>query len=286
VTDPVERNTSHSRSTLGVVAICFNEAADLPGFLESVTGWADEIVLIDDGSTDETATLARAAGATVKFLESPRAEGEFFSDQRNKGIAAASSDWLLHMDIDERVTPAFKAEVDRAIQSSGYDAYRFRRLNFFLHRPMRGGGWQSWNQVHLARRSVLRFSGMYHEQCEVDAAPGRVGQLKQRMWHLNDDGYLERMRKSDLYCQEEAHDLERRGVSVHWWHMLLLPIREFLRTWVWRLGFRDGVPGLLFAAHAATAKFRACALLWDRQNTRSRASLEDRAKHDETSESP
>src|SRR2546428_14092308 len=93
------------RPTLGVVAISHNEETDMPGFLEHLLPWVDEIVIVDDGSTDETIQIARAAGPKVKIISSPRQPGEYYSHQRNKGIDAATSDWLLHMDIVERVTP-------------------------------------------------------------------------------------------------------------------------------------------------------------------------------------
>src|SRR5205814_9674367 len=138
--------------TLGVVAISHNEEQDLPSFLGHLLPWVDEIVLVDDGSTDHTPELAQAAAPKVKFITSPRQPGEYYSHQRNKGIDAAKSDWLLHMDIDERMTPELAEEILAGIREVGKDGYRFRRLNFFLHRPIRSSGWQNWNLIHLARR--------------------------------------------------------------------------------------------------------------------------------------
>jgi len=148
------------RVSLGVVAISYNEQEDMPGFLSNLIDWVDEIILVDDGSSDETEAICAAAGPKVKFLRQPREEGEYFSDQRNKGIAAASSEWLLHMDVDERVSKELAAEILIAIQNPDYDGFRYRRLNHFMHRPMYGGGWQDWNLIHLARRKLFHFGGM------------------------------------------------------------------------------------------------------------------------------
>jgi len=263
-----------SGPTLGVVAISHNEERDLVGFLENLLPWVDEIVIIDDGSTDRTVELARAAGSKVRLMIAPRQAGEYYSHQRNKGIAAAQSDWLLHMDVDERVTPALAAEIREAIQDPAKDGYRFRRLNFFLHRPMRGGGWQNWNLVHLARRDKFRFGGKMHESCHLDASADRVGQLRGLMWHLNDDGYLERLRKSYGYCQVEAENILERGQRVCWHHLLWPPLRLFLKRYLFQWGFRDGLPGLIAALSAAGATLRSYALVWDAQNQLSRQELE------------
>ncbi len=260
--------------TLGVVTICFNEQADLPGFLDHLLPWVDEIVIVDDGSTDRTAEIARSAGPHVRFLANPRAPGEFFSHQRNKGIAAARSDWLLHMDVDERVPPALAREIRAALPDAGKDGYRYRRLNHFLHRPMRGGGWQDWNLVHLARRDKLRFGGMFHESCELDAPEARVGQLAERMLHFNEADFEKRLRKSAQYLEETVSRVEARARPVTALDILARPAVEFLRKFLLKAGFRDGTPGLIAAIHAATAVFRAHAVVWDRQNAIPRSALE------------
>lgn len=263
-----------TKPTLGIVAISYNESQDLPGFLENLGSWVDEIVIVDDGSTDNTAEIAQSVGNKVQFVVLPRKEGEYFAQQRNKGIRLAESDWLLHMDIDERVTPELAREILQAIQDPDKDAYRYRRLNYFLHRPMQGGGWQDWNMVHLARRSLFHFEGMFHEDCVVDASEERIGQLQERMLHLNDKSYQARMRKSFIYCEEQAQRISKRYARLTWVHLLGLPLFEFFRKLIWKGGYRDGILGLLFAMHSAGAMFRACALSWDAQNYVSRSEIE------------
>jgi len=266
---------SNASPTLGVVAIALNEERDLPGFLSHLVNWVDEIVIIDDGSTDRTAEIARAAGPKVKFISTPRQTGEYYSHQRNKGIDTATSDWLLHMDIDERVTPELAQEIASAIREPGKDGYRFRRLNFFLHRPMRGGGWQKWNLVHLARREKFRFGGKMHETCLLDAPLERVGQLQGFMWHLNDFDYVERVRKNMVYMQVEAENLEERGVQVRWFHFVLPPLRRMFKAYFLNGGYRDGAAGVLYAMHVLTGTFNWYATAWARANCRPRADLEN-----------
>jgi glycosyltransferase involved in cell wall biosynthesis len=263
-----------TRLTLGVVTISYNEEEDLPGFLDHLLRFVDEIVILDDGSTDATGAIAEAAGEKVRFLVSPRSKGEYFSHQRNKGIDAAQSDWLLHMDIDERVPPALAREIRAAIADPARDAYRLRRVNYFMHRPMKGGGWPDWCQVHLARRGVLRFAGMFHEDCLVDVPQERIGSLATRILHFNENAFPKRLAKSDRYLEEVCAHLRRRRGRIGSDTIAAAFLREFVKRYILKLGFRDGTPGLISALHSATAQFRAHALVWDERNRRSRAELE------------
>ena len=265
------------KTSLGVVAICRNEEVDLPGFLAHLEGWADEIVLVDDGSSDNTLAIARAAGDHVQIIEQPMCDEEGFAGQRNRGIEAATCDWLLHMDIDERAPSALQREISEIIATTTDNGLRYRRLNFFLHRPMRGGGWQGWNRPQLARRGHHRFVNAVHEECLVE---GSVGQLQLAMWHLNDADYGERMRKSNQYCTLRAKALLANGRRSGPVHLTLRPAYVFLKHYLLQLGLRDGVPGLLAALHAASAEFRTWALVWDRQNAISREDIEQAANRD------
>ncbi|NJK81051.1 MAG: glycosyltransferase family 2 protein [Chloroflexaceae bacterium] len=267
-TPPISTSTVVERTyrpTIGVVVISKNEEREMPSFLAHLLPWVDEIIIVDDTSTDGTQALARAAGAKVRVIEQALHPTYGFAGQRNRGIAAATADWLLHMDMDERVPPDLIMEIQQAICNPARDAYRYRRLNFFLHRPMRGGGWQTWNKPQLARRGMHQFEHAVHEECIIQTTPDRIGQLQHQMWHLNDENYNERMRKSFQYSQAEADKLLTRR-QVRWYHLLAFPFWQFARLYVGKAGFRDGTPGLLAALHSACASFRAHALVWDQQN--------------------
>ena len=262
------------KQKIGVVAISYNEEADLPGFIANLKPWVDEIIIVDDGSIDNTEKIASAGGPKVKFLKSKRIQGQYYSDQRNKGIDASNSEWLLHMDIDERVTKELCQEILEAISSKHYDAFKFKRLNYFFHRPMKGGGWADWNLVHLARRDVLRFGGMYHESIQLKVKNERVGQLKNNMHHFNDDSYSERLRKSITYQEEVLLNLEKRNIKVRFGNMLLAIVREFVVKYCFKRGFLDGIPGFISAFHASFSVFKVYALLWEKQNKIHRSELE------------
>lgn len=263
-----------ARPTLGVVAIAKNEERDLPGFLSHLLPWVDEIVIVDDASTDRTVEIARAAGPKVRVVERAMDAEAGFAGQRNVGIAAATCDWLLHLDIDDRVTPELALEMRTAIQDPAKDAYRYRLVNFFLHHRMDTGGWGHWNNVRLARRGLHRFGKAVHEMCIVDAPAERVGQLRHRVWHLGDESYAERIVKNARYSQFEARRIIASGREVRWYHLLLWPTYRALKAYVVHRGFRQGTLGLLHALYTFTGTFNWYACAWDEQHRPTREDLE------------
>jgi glycosyltransferase involved in cell wall biosynthesis len=269
---PKER--SMARPTLGVVAIAKDEERDLPGFLGHLLPWVDEIVIVDDASTDRTVEIARAAGPKVRVIEHPMDPEAGFAGQRNVGIAAATCDWLLHLDVDDRVTPELALEMRAAIQDPTKDAYRYRLLNYFLHHRMVTGGWECWNNIRLARRGRHRFAKAVHETCVVDAPPERIGQLRQRVWHLGDESYAERIDKNRRYAQLEAKRILASSCEVRWYHLLFWPAYRALKAYLVRQGFRQGTLGLLHALYTFTGTFNWYACAWDEQHRPPREALE------------
>jgi glycosyltransferase involved in cell wall biosynthesis len=261
-----------SKKELGVVAIAKNEEKDLPGFLTNLINWVDEIVIVDNESTDETEAIARSAGEKVIVVKSEMPETGF-AGLRNKGIEQATASWLLHMDIDERVPADLAREMRRSIRSKPYQAYRLKRLNFFLNRPMKGGGLQHWSQIRFAKREAGRFEKPIHEEFQFSGPARDVGELEQKIWHLNDESYRERMRKSDQYCLMVAN--EQAGCQrLGWLRLLWRPIRTFVRSYLLLGGLRDGIPGLIWAQHSASAELRIEILRWDRCNAIGREAVE------------
>ena len=267
-------SSDQTRPSIGVVAICKNEEKDLPGFLDNFLPWVDEILIVDDSSTDKSCEIIEAAGQKVRLIRHSMSPDSGFSGQRNLGIQHSSCDWLLHTDIDERVTPEFVDEVKAALHRQDIYAYKYRRRNYFLHRVMRGGGLQEWNKPQLARRGKHHFVNRVHEECVVEGAPSTVAQLNSCILHINDENYVERVNKSVQYCLEQANRIERK-VSIRWWHLLLYPSVEFVRKYFLKSGFLDGTPGLIWSLHSACAMFKASAILWDRQNNIPREHIEE-----------
>lgn len=271
MTNPIRRSA---------VAIIRNEELNLPGLIRNLSGWVDEIVLVDDGSTDGTHQIAAEAGEIVNLIAHPMTKEGGFAGQRNAGIEAATGDWLIHLDCDERITPELRAEIIEKTADTTLNALRYKRLNYFMHRPMRHGGWDSWNRPQIARAGFHRFTGIVHETCEIDGGEAKIGQLNEIMHHLNDHDFGQRLAKSTQYSQMEADKLIASGQRISPGSLVTRPLREFVKKYLLQQGFRDGVPGLIAACHSATSIFRIRALAWDHDNKIARQELEDQFRDD------
>jgi glycosyltransferase involved in cell wall biosynthesis len=230
---------------ISVPIVACNEAANLRRTLESVA-WADEIVLIDSGSTDETVAIAREFNACI-FVESWKGYGS----QVNSAIDKCTGDWILTVDADEVITPELRAEIDTLLAGKPeFDAYWIPRLNLVLGRWMRHGGLFPDPKLRLFRRGTARL----REDTEPHATPkydGPKGQLQAHMLHYaypNLDVYLEHMLR---YSTQSVPLVLRegkssRGLAEFVVNTFLNPVATFVYNYFFRLGFLDGREGFLF----------------------------------------
>jgi glycosyltransferase involved in cell wall biosynthesis len=229
--------------TLSVALITLNEAANLPRTLASVS-WAREIVVVDSGSTDATVEIARKAGARV--VEEP---WKGFAAQKNSTIAHATGEWILSLDADEEVSPELAREMQALLAGEpAFGAFRIPRLNHFLGRPLRHGGYWPDPKLRLFRSGKARFAERpVHETMET---AGPVGTLKNPLIHhcyptLED--YIEHMNRYSSAGARMLVDSGRAPSSLGSlvWNALLNPAATFVYNYIFRLGFLDGREGLL-----------------------------------------
>jgi glycosyltransferase involved in cell wall biosynthesis len=235
---------------ISVPIVACNEAANLGRTLASVA-WADEIVLVDSGSTDET--LAIAAEFKAKVFSEP---WKGYGPQVNSAIDKCTGDWILALDADEAVTPELRTEIQALLAGEPqFDAYWIPRLNLFLGRWMRHGGVYPDPKLRLFRRGTARL----REDTEPHATPkwdGPTGRLEAHMLHYaypNLAVYLEHM---DRYSTASVPLVLRRGKTSRGLpafvvNTLLNPVATFVYNYVLRLGFLDGREGILFHLYHA-----------------------------------
>lgn len=229
--------------TVSVALITKNEEANLRRTLESVL-WAGEIVVVDSGSTDRTAEIAREFGA--KFLAEP---WHGFGAQKNLAIAQCTGEWVLALDADEEVSPELAQEIQALLAGTpDREAYFLPRRNFFLGRWIRHGGYWPDQKLRLFRRGSAQFEERpVHETMRCSGATGRLrGHLLHHAYPTL-ESYLEHMnRYSTLGAgQALAKGKSSRGFLPFLWNVCLNPGATFLYNYVLRGGFLDGREGLL-----------------------------------------
>ena len=242
---------------LSVAIIARNESVRLPACLASIQGLADEIVMVDTMSTDDTPVLARRAGARV---EQHPFDG--FGRTKQRAIEMATGDWVLSLDADERVTPELAAAIKQAIASAdAAEGYQLRWNPIFLGRALRFGSVSKEWVTKLVRRGRGRFTEEpIHEHLQID---GRIGRLTGLLDHDTCRSLADYGRKLEWYAALRAAELKARGERYHWWDSLRLP-GNFVLNALLRLGFLDGVPGLIYAAGSAYHSWRKRDLLRER----------------------
>ena len=256
-------------SRIAVVIITKNEEQNIRACLESVQ-WADEKIVVDAESCDNTVELARACGAKVSVRPWPG-----FGLQKNFGMAQASSDWILILDADERVTEELRGEVRTCIEgwrTGAPVAYRIPRRNFFYGAWVRGGGVYPDYQVRLFRRGIAEYNDVaVHENLIVD---GEIGTLVEHLDHYTERRIQDHFKKFGLYTTLAAQEKAKRVKTVRWVDLILRPLVVLVKTYVLKQGYRDGVRGLIVCVFASMYTFVKYAKLWDA--TRQVASQLDR----------
>lgn len=226
---------------LSVTVITRNEADHLGAALESVR-WADEIVVVDAESTDETVAIAK--GYTDRVVVRP---WPGYGAQKNYAATLARNDWILSIDADERVTPELAGEI-RALLSSEPPrrGYRMPRVTWYLGRWIRSTDWYPDYQLRLYDRRVGAWKTQrVHESVEID---GPVGTLRHELRHLAYRDLSHHLQTIDRYSTLAAEDMRDAGRRVGLLSIAVHPPLAFLRNYLWRRGCLDGAPGLIVSA--------------------------------------
>ncbi len=242
-------------ASLSVTVITQNEAHNIEACLRSVL-FADQLVVLDSGSTDATLQIARSMGAEVS--SSPDWQG--FGIQKNRALALADSDWVLSLDADERVTPELQAEIRATLAAPAFDVYSFPRLSSYCGQYMRHSGWYPDRVTRLFRRDAARFSDdLVHEKIITS---GQVGLLRSPLLHESFRSLEAVLDKANRYSSAGAQSLLDKGKTASLGKALGHGLWAFIRTYFLRLGFLDGRMGLVLAISNAEGTYYRYLKLW------------------------
>ncbi len=242
---------------LSAVLITYNTGEQLAACLRSLA-FADEIVVVDAGSDDATRDVARRHGARV-VEESWRG----FGPQKRFAVSLARNDWVLCVDADEEVSPSLASAIATVLASPRHIAYRMARSNRFMGRYLgHGEGFPDWSLRLFDRRHAQWSDDAVHEKV---VATGSVGRLPERtvLMHHSAESLALYLDKQNRYTSLQADGLFRAGERANVWRLLLSPALRFMKFYFVRLGFLDGLPGLVhiaigcFNSFAKYAKLRA-----------------------------
>jgi glycosyltransferase involved in cell wall biosynthesis len=261
-TRPADRagTAATARVPVTVVVAAKDEARHIRACVESAASWADEVLVVESGSADDTAAIAAEAGATV-FTHPFRTIGA----QRNAAVERARNEWVLVVDADERVTPELAAAVARVVAEgvaavpNAPEAYRVPRRNFFLGREIRHGGWERDRPVRLFRRHLRYDERPVHEHVVTAAPPAALDAPLLHYTYDSLDQYFAKLDRYSRWWAEQNRAKGRRGSPLA---ILLRPPARFVTMYVLRLGFLDGAYGLVLAALAAVSVAAKYARLW------------------------
>jgi glycosyltransferase involved in cell wall biosynthesis len=238
--------------------IAQNEAARIARALQSVQ-WADEIVVVDGGSTDDTVALAGSFGARVHVHPWPGV----FGIQLERALAATSGEWVFRLDADEVVTEELSRQLREAVsREPSADGYRVRRKNYFLGKWIRHGGWWPDPQLRLVRREGAEVRGAPgHETLHVG---GRIEDLEGALEHDTHPSVRAALARVERYSEQLAPERAKRK-RIRGLHLLTHPFAAFFRKYFVQSGWRDGTHGFLIASLHAIVKFSVYAKAWELQ---------------------
>src|SRR5574343_171837 len=248
-----------TRQPLSVAIITLNAASQLEDCLKSVH-FADEIVVVDSGSTDDTKALAIRHGARV--IEQPWLG---FGPQKQFAVEAAKHDWVLCLDADERVSPELQIAIENALQSPSTAAFRFARCNRFLGHYLKfGEGYPDWS-LRLFNRHQARWSDdAVHEKV---IASSRIDTLAGDLLHDSAESLATYLTKQNRYTSLAAEMAHIAGKRASFGQLVFSPIIRFIQFYLVRQGFRDGLPGLIHIAIGCFNSFMKYAKLLEKQRS-------------------
>ncbi|MBI5360904.1 MAG: glycosyltransferase family 2 protein [Planctomycetes bacterium] len=251
------------RPSVSVCIVTFNEEANIGRCLESVK-WAEEIIVVDSFSTDKTVEIAGQFNARVTQRAWP---GHI--EQKTYALSLAKNEWVLCLDADEVVTDSLKDEMFRRLEQDAgkVDGYCVKRHTFYLNRWINHGGWYPDYKLRLFKKSKGYIAGVNpHDRYFINGAAVR---LNGDMIHYTYRDIAHQLRTIDSFSNISAEQLMKQGRKSALIPMIVKPPLKFLETYVYKLGFMDGMAGLIISVLTSYYVFLKYAKLWEKTNIKS-----------------
>ncbi len=246
---------------LTVVISVFNEEDKIEQCLKSVA-FADEIILVDNSSTDKTKEIAKKYATSI--LSQPN-DPLLIDIQKNTGFKKAKNDWILSVDADEIVTPELSREIQELLSKDNLkNGYYIPRKNIIFGKQIDHTGWYPDHQLRLFRKNKGEFKNSHvHEGVQVD---GETDYLKEHILHHNYETIIQFIQKNMInYAQNEANNLINKNYELSPGDLISIPSKEFLSRFFARSGYRDGIHGLFLSLLMASSHLVVLAIVWEKK---------------------
>ncbi len=227
------------KSSLSIVVLTHNDESKIVDCLECLD-FADELIIVDDNSHDRTVELAKQFTNKIFVRELNRN----FSNQRNFALNNVHSSWVLFVDSDELVSKALRDEILQAVEKKGISGFYIKRIDYVWGKKMIHGELSQVKLLRLAKKDDGKWHGKVHETWKVI---GRVGELSQTLLHVPHQNIREFVSDIDEYSTLRAEELMEKGISSSVFHIVCFPLGKFIQNYIMRQGYKDGIPGVLYA---------------------------------------
>ncbi len=241
---------------ISVVILTKNEEKNIEKCLENLS-WCDETIVIDDDSEDKTVEIARKKGAKV-YIHSLQNN---FASQRNFGLEKAKGDWVLFIDADERISQALWYEIMAKTNApfSPYAGYYIKRTDTMWGKQLRYGETGNIKLLRLAKKDAGKWEGTVHEVWKVK---GKIDTLQNSLMHFPHQTIREFLQEINYYSDLRSLELRQKKIAVSWLTIVLYPKAKFVLNYIFKRGFLDGLPGLVFALIMSFHSFLVRGKLW------------------------
>jgi glycosyltransferase involved in cell wall biosynthesis len=240
---------------ISAIILAKNEEKNIKDCLQSIS-WCDEKIVIDDNSTDKTSELAKKYGAKVykKHLSN-------FSEQRNYAIEKATGDWILFIDADERVSSALWYEIMQHINEPIEKTVGFyiKRIDIMWGRELKHGDSGEIKLLRLAKKNSGQWRGIVHERWEIR---GKTATLNNPLYHYPHKSVAEFLKEINHYTDLRAKELFEQKKKANWVSVIIYPKAKFVLSYFYKLGFLDGLPGLIHALMMSFHSYLVRGKLW------------------------